>query len=84
MIVAGFVLAIPLGTAVADPQLMVKAKQSGFPAQNCQYCHSIAMPKKETFKPEDLNDRGKWLVDQKTQRKAQEVMVDWLKEYKGN
>jgi hypothetical protein len=83
-VVTGLVLAIPLASAVADPQLMVKAKQAGFPAQNCQYCHSTALPKKETFKPEDLNERGKWLVDEKTKRKAQEVMVDWLKEYKGN
>jgi hypothetical protein len=83
-VVAGFVLAIPLGIAVADPQMMVKAKQAGFPAQNCQYCHSIAMPKKETFKPEDLSERGKWLVAEKTKRNAQDISVDWLKEYKGN
>jgi hypothetical protein len=83
-VVAGFVLAIPLGIAVADPQMMAKAKQGGFPAQNCQYCHSTALPKKESFKPEDLNERGKWLVAEKTKRNAQEVSVDWLKEYKGN
>ena len=81
---AALLLAIPLGIAVADPQLMVKAKQAGFPAQNCQYCHSTALPKKETFKPEDLNERGKWLVAEKTKRNAQAVSVDWLKEYKGN
>jgi hypothetical protein len=81
-VVAGLVLAIPLANAVADPQLMVKAKQAGFPAQNCQYCHSTAAPKKETFKPEDLNDRGKFLVAEKTKQNAQDISVDWLKNYK--
>jgi len=81
-VVAGLMLAIPLANAVADPQLMVKAKQAGFPAQNCQYCHSTAAPKKETFKPEDLNDRGKFLVAEKTKQNATDISVDWLKNYK--
>jgi hypothetical protein len=71
------------GMAVADPLLMAKAKQGGFPAQNCQYCHVPALPTKDTFKPEDLNERGKWLVEEKGKRNAKEVSVDWLKEYKG-
>ena len=82
-VVAGLVLAIPLGIAVADPQMMVKAKQAGFPAQNCQYCHSIAMPKKETFKPEALNDRGKYLLADMQKRNLKSPDVGSLKDFPG-
>jgi hypothetical protein len=82
-VVAAFVLAIPPGIVVAEQTMLAKAKQAGFPAQNCQYCHVPAVPKKETFKPEDLNERGTWLAAEKTKRNATEVSVDWLKDYKG-
>jgi hypothetical protein len=71
------------GLASADPPLVAKAKSAGFPAKNCQYCHVSAMPKKDTFKPDDLNDRGKFLVAQKDAQKAKAVSVDWLKTYPG-
>ena len=84
-VVTALVLAIPLGNAVATPDLVAKAKQAGYQAQSCNYCHGTAIPKKETFKPEtDLNERGKWLAAEKTKRSAKEVSVDWLKDYKGN
>ena len=82
-VVTALVLAIPPGNAVATPDLIAKAKQAGLQAQSCQYCHVPALPKKETFKPEELNERGKWLKDEKTKRNAKDVSVDWLKEYKG-
>lgn len=69
--------------ASADPPLVSKAKQAGFPAKNCQYCHVAAMPKKETYKPEDLNDRGKFLAAEKEKQKAAAVNVEWLKTYPG-
>ena len=69
--------------ALAGPQLMTKAKEKGFPAKNCQYCHVSAAPKKETFKPEDLNERGKWLLAEKDKQKAKATDVDWLKNYPG-
>ena len=69
--------------ASADPSLVAKAKQGGFPAKNCQYCHVSAMPKKDTFKPDDLNDRGKFLAAEKEKQKAAAVNVDWLKTYPG-
>src|SRR5262245_5794459 len=72
MYVATFTLALSAGIAVAEQQLLAKAKQAGFPAQNCQYCHVPALPKKETFKPDDLNERGKWLAAEKTKRSANE------------
>jgi hypothetical protein len=79
---AGALLAWP-GLADADPKMVAAAKSAGLPAQNCQYCHTAALPKKETFKVEDLNERGKWLVAEKTKRNAKAVEAAWLKEYKG-
>jgi hypothetical protein len=80
--VAGTLL-ICQGPAAADPKMVADAKKAGLPAQNCQYCHSTALPKKETFKAEELNERGKWLVEEKTKRNAKTVDAAWLKEYKG-
>jgi len=60
-----------------------QAKAAGFPAQNCQYCHTMAMPKKEGFKPDELNERGKWLLSEKDKLKANEVKAEWLKTYPG-
>ena len=67
--------------AIATPDLMVKAKGKGYPAQNCQYCHVSAAPKKDTFKPEALNDRGKFLLEDKKARNLKAVDVSKLKEF---
>jgi hypothetical protein len=79
------IIAVGLGAgpAMAGPDLVKKAKDAGMPAQNCQYCHTDKIPKKETFKPEQLNDRGKWLVAEKEKRKAPKSDAAWLKEYPG-
>ena len=83
-IVAGAVVGtLVAGPAVAGAPMIAKAKEKGFPAKNCQYCHVAAVPKKETFKPEDLNDRGKFLAAEKSKQKAKEVNVEWLKEFPG-
>jgi hypothetical protein len=74
------VAAVP---AAATPQMIKQAKDAGLPAQNCQYCHVPAVPKKEGFKPEDLNERGKWLLMEKDKQKAKEVKAEWLKNYPG-
>ena len=71
---------IPAG---ATPQMVKQAKDAGLPAQNCQYCHTVAVPKKEGFKPEELNERGKWLLTEKDKQKAKEVKAEWLKNYPG-
>jgi len=71
------------GPAMADPTMVKKAKDAGFPAQNCQYCHTDKSPKKDTFKPEELNERGKWLHAEKDKRKAAKSDPVWLKEYAG-
>jgi len=67
----------------ATPQLFTQAKGAGLSVQNCQYCHVAAMPKKEGFKPDDLNDRGKWLLGEKDKQNAKEIKADWLKNYPG-
>jgi hypothetical protein len=69
--------------AAADPKMIKEAKDSGLPAQNCQYCHVSKTPKKDTYKPDDLNERGKWLLAEKDKRKSKEVKADWLKSYPG-
>ena len=74
------VAAVP---AAATPQMIKQAKDAGFPAQNCQYCHTVAMPKKEGFKPDELNERGKWLLSEKEKQKAKAVKPEWLKNYPG-
>jgi len=66
------------GVASATMPLQKKAKEAGFPATTCQYCHVDKMPKKEAH---EMNDRGKWLVAQKDTKKAKEVDVTWLKDY---
>ena len=72
--------ALPAG---ATPQMLSQAKAAGLPAQNCQYCHTVAMPKKEGFKPDELNERGKWLVSEKDKQKAKDTKGEWLKNYPG-
>ena len=78
LLVAGLVV-----LASADPPLVAKAKEAGFPAKNCQYCHVSALPKKDTFKPDDLNERGKFLAAEKDKQQAKAVNVEWLKNYPG-
>jgi len=70
--------AVPAG---ATPQLFTDAKKAGLPAKNCQYCHTVAVPKKETFTPEELNNRGKWLVSEKEKQNATTIKSSWLKNY---
>lgn len=53
-----------------------KAQEAGLAdVKDCTSCH-VAKGKK------DLNDAGKWLVKQKEEKKAAEVDVAWLKDYK--
>src|SRR5512132_1112090 len=75
-------LGVGVSSVSADSALMKAAKEAGFPAQNCRYCHSVAMPKKDGFKAEDLNERGKWLVAE-AKKKGTKPDAAWLKDYKG-
>ena len=80
-------LAVLLTTAVlvagaapshATMPIMKKAKDAGFPAANCQYCHVEKLPVKGKV---THNERGDFLVKQKEAKKAKEVDVAWLKDF---
>jgi hypothetical protein len=76
------VLALCLFGAVnasATMEIRKKAKEAGFEATSCTYCHNEKLPKKGEA---THNDRGKFLVAEKAKRKAAEVDVNWLKDYK--
>jgi hypothetical protein len=66
------------GSAWATMPLQKKAKEAGFPATNCLYCHTDKLPKKGAAVQ---NERGQWLQAEKDKRKAKEVDVQWLKDY---
>lgn len=66
------------GVATATLPIQKKAKELGYPATNCQYCHEDKLPKKDAHK---FNERGQWLHEQKEKKKAKEVDVAWLKDY---
>ena len=81
-VLAGSLLGVGIGGALATPQMLTAAKKAGIPAANCQYCHTEAVPKKETFKPEALNARGKFLLDDMQKRNLKEPDPAALKGYK--
>jgi hypothetical protein len=64
--------------AFATLPMQKAAKEKGFAATNCQFCHVDKLPKKGAAAN---NDRGKFLVDQKAKKSAKEVDVSWLKDY---
>ncbi len=73
-------IALVGGPAVADMPMQKKAKELKIESVvNCQSCHTDKVPKKGSAA---VNAMGKWLVDQKAARKAKEIDVAWLKDYK--
>ena len=74
---------VPVSGAWATSQMLSEAKKAGMPAKNCQYCHTEAMPKKESFKPEALNDRGKFLMTDMQTRSLKAVDIQKLKDFPG-
>jgi hypothetical protein len=80
---AALVSCLATASASATPQLFSEATKQGLPAQNCQYCHVSKVPQKNSYKPDDLNDRGKWLMTEKDKQRATDVEADWLKQYPG-
>jgi hypothetical protein len=75
---AGWMALTSVSTATLPIQK--KAKEAGYPATNCQYCHVEKLPKKGAV---SHNERGKWLIAEKAKRKAAEVDAAWLKDYPG-
>ena len=66
------------GLATATLPIQKKAKELGYAAQTCLFCHNEKLPKKEAV---THNERGQWLVAEKGKRKAKEVDASWLKDY---
>ena len=53
-------LGIGTGIALGRPRSCRRPRARACPRRSCQYCHTEAVPKKETFKPEGCtNDRGR-------------------------
>lgn len=69
------------GVSSANLSIQKKAKELGYPATNCQYCHNEKLPKKGAM---SHNERGKWLLAEKTKQGAKEVDPAWLKDYPGD
>ena len=69
------------GVSSGDMAIQKAAKAAGVPADNCLYCHNEKLPKKDAV---THNDRGKWLVAEKANRKADKVDGAWLKDYPGD
>ena len=76
---AGWILVSSTSTATLPMQK--KAKELGFPAENCLYCHNEKLPKKGAV---THNARGEWLIAEKKKQHAKEVDVNWLKFYPGD
>lgn len=65
-------------TASAKAPWVGKAKKLGIEAvKDCKSCHTS-----DKASAKDLNDMGKWLVEQKKAKKAEDIDLAWLKEYK--
>ena len=76
-------LTLPVGAAWATAQMLTDAKKADMPAKNCQFCHSEAMPKKGTFKPDSLNDRGKFLLNDMQTRQLKVPDMKKLNDFPG-
>jgi ketosteroid isomerase-like protein len=71
--VASIVLSL-YGNASAFPPFVAKAKKFG--AKDCTFCHV------DPLGGPPWNERGKWLVEEKTKRNADAIDVEWLVDYK--
>lgn len=65
---------VPVSMQAKTPWVK-KSQELGFKdITNCQACHTAKMP--------GLNDLGNWLVAEKAKRKADQVDLAWMKDYK--
>jgi len=75
--------AIAAAPAFSSQKMMGECKKIGITEiKTCASCHTTKNAKEMSAK--DLNEVGKWLVDQKAARKADEYDMAWLKEYFAN
>jgi hypothetical protein len=80
MAVLSMAVTIPAG---ATPQMVKQAKDAGFPAQELPVLPHGRGAQEGRVQPEELNERGKWLLTEKDKQKAKEVKAEWLKNYPG-
>ena len=74
---AVLVAALP---AQAKMPFVKKAQEAGFKeVKDCKACHAVLPPKKGS----EMTERGKFLIETKAAKKAAEVDVAWLKDFKG-
>ncbi len=74
------ILALAGLPAQAKLPFVKKAQSMGFTEiKTCQACHAAAKPAKDG----PMTERGQFLKAQKAARKADQVDLAWLKEYKG-
>jgi hypothetical protein len=73
VVLAGALSSAPESSAL--PPFLSKAEKFG--AKDCAFCHADAAG------GEGWNARGRWLVAEKKRRKADQVDVEWLANYKG-
>jgi len=78
-ILTAFVLAAGAVPSHATMPIQKAAKEAGYPATNCLYCHNEKLPVKG--KAVSHNERGTYLVKQKEAKKAKAVDVAWLKDF---
>jgi len=72
--VAVVATALPL---VASAKMVKACKDKGITEiKNCASCHDSKKPSEK-----DLNEVGKWLVEQKRDKKAEDYDMTWLREY---
>lgn len=77
-VLAAFALLAGAQPSQATMPMQKKAKELGFPAANCLYCHNEKMPAKGKV---TNNDRGAFLVKMKEEKKAKEADMAWLKDF---
>jgi cytochrome c553 len=79
LLLCGTMAAAMMTVAPARAKLSWNKKAQEFDpsVKSCIDCHEKAKPKKG----EPLSARGKWLVDQKTNKQATEIDLSWLKDY---
>jgi len=77
-VLAAAVLLMGASQSHATMPIQKKAKEAGFPAANCLYCHGEKLPMKGKV---TNNERGTFLIKQKEAKKAKEVDVAWLKDF---
>jgi len=74
------ILALSVAPIFASVPMVKEAKDLGLKEiKNCHSCHTSKNVKDMT--DSDMNEVGKWMMDQKAARKAPKALVVWLKEY---